>query len=1085
MTLFFKYLEKLPLSFIILLLILPIGNKIYAQCGSCDDPILIPNHDFQMFDANCIANETNGGQVAFFKGCVEDWDNFSGASTADLYGPDFVKPLSGSALVQEYFTSEVAAIDRFAVSPDGIVNNSIMFPSAPNVSYNISLDIAGANFEYTQGVAQIVDFDGGALEIQIDDFNTISYPIDNSFEIAEGFKTICIEDIIPSELDSDLSLTIVCNPINPNGIFYIDNISMNCEIENANLNIQDEKTSDLQYAFDLTQDNPNLYTTIVESIEWDFGDENTSNELNPQHTYNMPGIYTVTALIKDEFGCCTTLSKQIIVTEGCGSITLTGTSQINDLEVALGTSDFINAIGIVEVNGILEIDENVIFGENLNFLLTSGSNIVVNSNNLMEKNGGYIGPCDTKFDGVIVNNGATLSLEGVRLWGAERAIELRQNSVLNSTNCVIQDSRFGIYIDGEGDIPTFEGNRIENCNLGIYADNTFELNIESPSTNFFNDCYHGISYRGTAGSIKNCHFNDCQFGIVLGQSPMESTINDNIIYASEVGISLSDHLRKVWIGNNNIGQGGKTPRIGISVGNSGIVANDNVAINATWRAVSAHNPTHFTVWNNENINVIDDNTGDNDYSSGIYLSNPLGVRLISTNTINGNMNSNITCISCTETTIGANTLSGATGHGISLEGGSGSAIGSTQILNQPWKGIGLYGHNGGEIQENLIRATWNGLLVHNLSQTQIIKCNDFIKGTRDIETRSVLSPQFHRKNVFRIEGSQAFTNDLNFEEVNNSRFIVEECPTDELVDKCYHPEQWELPGLFQVLTEDPDLPFTCLYISGGIPPSNPGPEDEYWCWLFSHIEVTQSTDPLKSWVQRYKALKLISIKYKDEVPENCIPYNEFYCDMDEFIAIESAVKDMIENVINSTDNYEVLENGVTNRIADLDALDCTNDIFILHRDIYKSVLKDMIRRELSTSELQQVRETAELCAYTYGDVVYWARGILDNRGEIEVYDDEQCENREEATPRNSPQLVNDQIIVSPNPTSNYISLENKTNFDVLDLSLTDSYGKVYKVPNKLEEQLNIDCTLFSSGVYFITFTHSSGYRTVKRIVVTN
>ncbi|MEO1449525.1 MAG: PKD domain-containing protein, partial [Bacteroidota bacterium] len=37
---------------------------------------------------------------------------------------------------------------------------------------------------------------------------------------------------------------------------------------------------------------------------WDFGDTNTSTEVNPAHTYNAPGTYTVTLIIDDSLGGC-------------------------------------------------------------------------------------------------------------------------------------------------------------------------------------------------------------------------------------------------------------------------------------------------------------------------------------------------------------------------------------------------------------------------------------------------------------------------------------------------------------------------------------------------------------------------------------------------------------------------------------------------------------------------------------------------------------------------------------------------------------------------------------------------------------
>jgi gliding motility-associated-like protein len=45
------------------------------------------------------------------------------------------------------------------------------------------------------------------------------------------------------------------------------------------------------------------YSTTQYSHWWDFGDGNTNTEANPTHTYNTPGTYTVSLIIKNHSGC--------------------------------------------------------------------------------------------------------------------------------------------------------------------------------------------------------------------------------------------------------------------------------------------------------------------------------------------------------------------------------------------------------------------------------------------------------------------------------------------------------------------------------------------------------------------------------------------------------------------------------------------------------------------------------------------------------------------------------------------------------------------------------------------------------------
>ncbi len=92
---------------------------------------------------------------------------------------------------------------------------------------------------------------------------------------------------------------------------------------------------------------------------------------------------------------------------------------------------------------------------------------------------------------------------------------------------------------------------------------------------------------------------------------------------------------------------------------------------------------------------------------------------------------------------------------------------------------------------------------------------------------------------------------------------------------------------------------------------------------------------------------------------------------------------------------------------------------------------------------------------------------------------------EDPKSRNKSDYANDEILVSPNPASNYFILENKTSFEALQVKLTDSFGRINEVSKSFEDLLKIDCSTYSSGIYFITITHSSGYHRVKKVIVTN
>jgi PKD repeat protein len=63
------------------------------------------------------------------------------------------------------------------------------------------------------------------------------------------------------------------------------------------------------------------------SYTWNFGDNSTSNEPNPVHTYAAPGEYTVSLTVLNNCGA-TTLQKMITLTSGAGEVTWLNTFRL-------------------------------------------------------------------------------------------------------------------------------------------------------------------------------------------------------------------------------------------------------------------------------------------------------------------------------------------------------------------------------------------------------------------------------------------------------------------------------------------------------------------------------------------------------------------------------------------------------------------------------------------------------------------------------------------------------------------------------------------------------------------------------------
>jgi gliding motility-associated-like protein len=92
------------------------------------------------------------------------------------------------------------------------------------------------------------------------------------------------------------------------GVWSQTNPSSNCNLGVFKFRLSSVSAlADVDFtAIPLCQNEPAVFTNLSEDANlflWDFGDNNTSDEFEPSHTYTEPGIYTVTLLAEDSEGC--------------------------------------------------------------------------------------------------------------------------------------------------------------------------------------------------------------------------------------------------------------------------------------------------------------------------------------------------------------------------------------------------------------------------------------------------------------------------------------------------------------------------------------------------------------------------------------------------------------------------------------------------------------------------------------------------------------------------------------------------------------------------------------------------------------
>jgi len=399
----------------------------------------------------------------------------------------------------------------------------------------------------------------------------------------------------------------------------------------------------------------------------------------------------------------------------CDDPKLTRESNIDDLLELLELTDvneLATVVAEVGIECILNVDQDVIIGADLNFKLADGASIVVNSGNRMNKLGGFITPCDKSMRGIIVEDGGTLDIQDVEIDGAEIAIQLHEGSVFMAEECDISESGVGVQAVGEVANIFFQGNTVSSCDFGIQALKAGQLDIigGENSRNIIRDCLTmGIHYWKSYGTIRYNDVENCEFGIFLHRSTDESLIERNKVTAIETGIAVNSSV-STTVAGNEIGNALPVPLYGVYTELSQVLVQNNPMIKAAWRGIAGFSPTSLTIKDNQHIEV------NGDDSAGIYLWNDVvpssnSENIVRENEIQGNVNNGIYTVSSSSKSIWNNTISGSRNQGIALEGGADMIIGANVISGSPDNGIGVYGAGGGQFFFNFINSRNIGLLI--------------------------------------------------------------------------------------------------------------------------------------------------------------------------------------------------------------------------------------------------------------------------------------------------------------------------------------------------------------------------------------
>ncbi|KAA0005269.1 MAG: PKD domain-containing protein, partial [Thermoplasmata archaeon] len=278
----------------------------------------------------------------------------------------------------------------------------------------------------------------------------------------------------------------------------------------------------------------------ITSWLWNFGDGNTSNERNPQHSYANDGAYNVTLIVKDDDGSETSITKRIVVSEEPPYRVIfvdddftndpanhkwntiqAGIDDANDGDIVFVFAGNYNENIFVDkkiklmgegkdkvtINGnSIPYTVNVIAGgvtiENFTIVDGSEASLFIQSSNVMVKNcdisGKHFAVKISSYNSSIVNctihdtdRGLLITdswncfIDGVEIYGIEnKSITVRNSNDIAISNSSIHDSYCGLWLVNS------EKTKVYSCN---FYNNIYGIEINNSRYNEIYGCNIGYN----------------------------------------------------------------------------------------------------------------------------------------------------------------------------------------------------------------------------------------------------------------------------------------------------------------------------------------------------------------------------------------------------------------------------------------------------------------------------------------------------------------------------------------------------------------------------------------------------------------
>lgn len=735
------------------------------------------------------------------------------------------------------------------------------------------------------------------------------------------------------------------------------------------------------------------------------------------------------------------------------------------LESCCKISPDVEIISNTILNSIYEFGGNVIVKQGVSLTLDNSQITFAENKGIIVEDGGNL----------IIKNGSTLSTcnNSERKW---QGVELKDGSRLTMTNGFIDDAQVGLLV-GNVESQNFfiENNRFRNCHFGIRAVGCDNFQIEGTpmaggifdGLNLFENCEYGIYTNLGEGTVKNNFFIHCSTAITIENSVGPVEIMDNIIGYVEYGVKAlwADDL--VTIAHNEIGimEAGRT---GISCTLSAVAIYDNTI-------VATRNGIHSSFNFSADPGLIHHNNVTIDgplmtMNRGIYSFWTQGLTVEHNNIFGEELKAAINSQYGFSNTIQSNTISAEDcDNGIAITGGANNSIQLNLIETPPVNGILNTVSIGNKYHDNDISAIIQGLSIGVDSETQEITCNRFCSALIDLKIKSNLKNQQnqlnHLRNQFRQANSQAQVENLSLDEIAESSFTYD--PNDQEEDVgCAVMElfPFDAPvGLF-----DPNTSVGNRECSEEVGSNLVGMTEEILCQ-----EILELLGP-----KYFLNLRQLLGRYYDALGPKQLPDCVPECGLTELARMESELRSTMRGGDISTSlesplasirsiaskQYAQLEGELDSDLAVVEPCDSFD---ILYLETYKKITKELSGRQLDAVDFQELQPIANLCYEEYGEVVGWARGLLDIYSE--EYIDKDCS--EPLEDRTIKLKAGISLELSPIPVSDILQVRIIGNSHGLGkIRLIDITGRILLQKEMTDEHtIQINVSHLENGYYVVRY----------------